>query len=125
MELCVFEASLVYRESSRTTKAMQRNPVSKTKTKQHKTRVSLKSEIKTDELSQMWQCTPSVLAEAGGSLWFLSQCSLHSNFQVSQAYIWRPCLKKLQTSLPPLAIYIWAVLIGLGLGGVLLRITKQ
>ena len=30
MDLCEFEASLVYRASSRTAKATQRNPVSKT-----------------------------------------------------------------------------------------------
>jgi hypothetical protein len=30
-ELCEFEASLVYRASSRTARAMQRNPISKTK----------------------------------------------------------------------------------------------
>ena len=31
MDFCEFEASLVYRVSSRTSKATQRNPVSKTK----------------------------------------------------------------------------------------------
>jgi hypothetical protein len=33
-DLCDFEASLVYRASSRTAKATERNPVSKIKTKQ-------------------------------------------------------------------------------------------
>jgi hypothetical protein len=33
-----FEASLVYRVSSRTARAIQRNPVSKNKTKQNKTK---------------------------------------------------------------------------------------
>ena len=36
VDLCEFEASLVYRVSSRTVRAMQRNPVSKKKTKQNK-----------------------------------------------------------------------------------------
>ena len=34
VDLCEFEASLVYRVSSRTARATQRNPVSKTKTNQ-------------------------------------------------------------------------------------------
>ena len=34
MDLCEFEASLVYRVSSRTARATQRSPVSKKKTKQ-------------------------------------------------------------------------------------------
>jgi hypothetical protein len=33
MDLCEFEASLVYRVSSRTARAIQRNPVSKKKKK--------------------------------------------------------------------------------------------
>ena len=36
MDLSEFEASLVYRVSSRTAKATQKNPVSKNKTKQNK-----------------------------------------------------------------------------------------
>ena len=34
VDLCEFEASLVYRVSSRTTKAIQRNPVLKNKARQ-------------------------------------------------------------------------------------------
>jgi hypothetical protein len=35
VDLCDFEASLIYRVSSRTARATQRNPVSKTKTKKN------------------------------------------------------------------------------------------
>jgi hypothetical protein len=37
-QISEFEASLVYRVSSRTTRATQRSPVSKNKTKQNKTK---------------------------------------------------------------------------------------
>jgi hypothetical protein len=37
-DFCEFEASLVYRVSSRTARAAQRNPVSKTKTKNKQTK---------------------------------------------------------------------------------------
>jgi hypothetical protein len=40
-----FKASLVYRVSSRTAKAIQRNPVSKNKTKQNKTKQNKKEEV--------------------------------------------------------------------------------
>jgi hypothetical protein len=39
-----FEASLVYKVSSRTARATQRNPVSKNKTKQNKTKQTKKKE---------------------------------------------------------------------------------
>jgi hypothetical protein len=38
-----FEASLIYRVSSRTARATQRNPVSKTKTKKQKTKTKTKT----------------------------------------------------------------------------------
>jgi hypothetical protein len=41
-----FEASLVYRVSSRTVRATQRNPVSKTKTKQNKQKTPKKTKTK-------------------------------------------------------------------------------
>jgi hypothetical protein len=41
-----FEASLVYKVSSRTAKAIQRNPVSKNKTKQNKTKNKKQTEQK-------------------------------------------------------------------------------
>jgi hypothetical protein len=40
MDLCEFEASLVYRVSSRTARAIQRNPVSKKKKKKKKERTN-------------------------------------------------------------------------------------
>jgi hypothetical protein len=47
-ELCEFKASLVYRASSRTAKAPQRNPVSKqNKTKQNKTKKNKTKQNKT------------------------------------------------------------------------------
>jgi hypothetical protein len=58
-----FEASLVYRVSSRTARAIQRNPVSKNKTKQNKTnfsytsglgyQLSNDSNVRTDRYSKM------------------------------------------------------------------------
>ena len=36
---------------------------------------------------------PAMAAEAGGSLWFQGQPSLHSEFQASQGYKVRPCLQ--------------------------------
>ena len=48
MDFCEFEASLVYRVSSRTARATQRNPVSKTKTKiKTKTKTKTKTKAKT------------------------------------------------------------------------------
>ena len=40
VDLCELEASLVYRVSSRTARAIQRNPVLKKKTKQNKTKMN-------------------------------------------------------------------------------------
>ena len=47
------EASLVYRVSSRTVRATQRNPVSKTKTKQNKTKQNKTKQKKEDYLRGM------------------------------------------------------------------------
>jgi hypothetical protein len=50
VDLCEFEASLVYRVSSRTARATQRNPVSENKnknkneTKQNKTKIKVENE---------------------------------------------------------------------------------
>ena len=41
-DLCEFEASLVYKASSRTARAIQRNPVLENKTKQNKTQTNKK-----------------------------------------------------------------------------------
>jgi capsid protein len=46
VDLCEFEASLVYRVSSRTARATQRNPVLKNKTKQKKERKQRKKQSK-------------------------------------------------------------------------------
>jgi hypothetical protein len=45
-----FEASLVYKVSSRTARAMQRNPVSKNKTKQNKTKQNPKKQTKKENV---------------------------------------------------------------------------
>jgi hypothetical protein len=51
-----FQASLVYKESSRTVRALQRNPVSKTnqpnKTKQNKTKQNKTKQNKTNKTKQ-------------------------------------------------------------------------
>jgi hypothetical protein len=44
-----FKASLVYRVSSKTARAIQRNPVSKTKTKQNKTKQNKTKQNKTKQ----------------------------------------------------------------------------
>jgi hypothetical protein len=45
-QISEFEANLVYRVSSRTARAIQRNPVSKNKTKQNKTKQNKKPKTK-------------------------------------------------------------------------------
>jgi hypothetical protein len=45
-----FQASLVYKVSSRPARATQRNPVSKNKTKQNKTKIKQKKKKKKDKL---------------------------------------------------------------------------
>jgi hypothetical protein len=48
-QISEFEASLVYRVSSRTARATQRNPVSKNKTKQNKTKQNKTKQNKTKQ----------------------------------------------------------------------------
>jgi hypothetical protein len=45
-QISEFEASLVYKVSSRTARATQRNPVSKTKTKNKKTKAKIEKQTK-------------------------------------------------------------------------------
>jgi hypothetical protein len=49
-----FEASLVYRVSSRTARAIQRNPVSKNQKKKQKTKNKTKKKNKNKELPWSW-----------------------------------------------------------------------
>jgi hypothetical protein len=55
VDFCEFKASLVYRMSSRTARALQRNPVLKNKTKQNKTKKKKKEKIIIQEETRV-QC---------------------------------------------------------------------
>jgi hypothetical protein len=61
-----FKASLVYKVSSRTARATQRNPVSKTPKKQNKTKTKTKTKL--NKGLERWLRTMSVFAEDPGSV---------------------------------------------------------
>jgi hypothetical protein len=78
-DLCKFEANLVYRASSRTTRSTQENPVLK------------------NQNGRAWWRTPLVPAlrrQRQMDFWVRGQPGLQSEFQDSQGYTEKPCLEK-------------------------------
>jgi hypothetical protein len=63
-QISEFEVSLVYRVSSRTARATQRNPVSKNKTKQNKTKQNKQNKTKQNKTTQRSKCLIFELAFA-------------------------------------------------------------
>jgi hypothetical protein len=95
-----FKASLVYRVSCRTARATQRNTVLKKQQQQKKKKKEKKEMtvlLRTAESSWAWWGTPLIPAlgkQRQADFYVRGQPGLQSEFQDSQGYTEKPCLKK-------------------------------
>jgi hypothetical protein len=87
-----FEASLVYKVSSRAARAIQRNTVSN-KTKQNKTKQNKTNKQKTLQMSQALWLTAVTARQGRQEGKGTGRPQLHSKFEASLSYM-RPCLRK-------------------------------